>query len=75
MRIDPANEILGLRVNVWVSLLVFVGAVAYLVLSARPRPGREAPEELLGDRAADSGKGEDGETTDHGEGRGERRRT
>jgi prolipoprotein diacylglyceryl transferase len=75
IRIDPANEVAGLRVNVWVSLFVFVGAVAYLVLSARARPGREAPEELLGDRATDSGTGEDDETTDHGEGRRERRRT
>ncbi len=75
IRIDPANEVAGLRVNVWVSLLVFVGAVVYLMLSARKRPGREAPAELLGDRAADPDRGEDGATTDHGEGRGERRGT
>lgn len=39
LRIDPANTILGLRVNTWVSGLVFVGAVAYLVLRGlRPQP-------------------------------------
>jgi prolipoprotein diacylglyceryl transferase len=48
MRIDPANEVLGMRVNVWVSMLVFVGAVAYLVISARRVPGREPPEVLRG---------------------------
>jgi prolipoprotein diacylglyceryl transferase len=52
IRIDPANEVAGLRVNVWVSLVVLAGAVAYLVLSARARPGREGPEELRGGRAA-----------------------
>lgn len=47
MRTDPANEILGLRVNVWTSVLVFAGAVAYFVL-ARARGPREAPETLRG---------------------------
>ena len=41
LRIDSANEILGLRLNVWTALLVGLGAVAYLVVSARLRPGRE----------------------------------
>ena len=41
LRIDPANEVLGLRLNVWISLLVFLGAVTYIVVSARLRPGRE----------------------------------
>ena len=42
LRIDPANHILGLRLNLWTSAVLFVGAVAYLVISARRRPGREA---------------------------------
>ena len=46
LRIDPAHDVLGLRINEWTSLLVFLGAVAYLVVSARRRPGRETPEEL-----------------------------
>lgn len=59
MRIDAANEILGVRVNVWVSIVVFVGAVAYLLISVRRAPGREAPEELQGSfRSAPSGSGQ-----------------
>jgi prolipoprotein diacylglyceryltransferase len=46
LRIDPANELFGLRLNEWTSLLVFLGAVTYFLLSARLRPGRESPEEL-----------------------------
>ncbi|RJK93721.1 prolipoprotein diacylglyceryl transferase [Vallicoccus soli] len=45
LRVDPANDVLGLRVNQWVALLVMLGAVAYLVVSARRRPGREAEVE------------------------------
>ena len=46
LRIDPAHDFLGLRLNEWTSVLVFLGAVAYIVISARLRPGRETPEEL-----------------------------
>lgn len=46
MRIDPAHHFLGLRLNDWISLLVFLGAVGYIVISARRRPGQETPEEL-----------------------------
>jgi prolipoprotein diacylglyceryl transferase len=42
LRIDPANHILGLRLNLWTSAVLFLGGVAYLVISARRRPGREA---------------------------------
>ena len=41
LRVDEAHEVLGLRLNVWTALVVFVLAVAYIVLSARMRPGRE----------------------------------
>lgn len=41
LRIDSANTILGVRLNVWTALLVGLGALAYLVVSARRRPGRE----------------------------------
>ena len=47
VRIDPANDILGVRVNVWVAVLVGVGALVYLVLSRRRFPGREEPEDLV----------------------------
>ncbi|WP_370939153.1 prolipoprotein diacylglyceryl transferase [Amycolatopsis sp. cg13] len=45
LRSDHANHILGLRVNVWVSILLFIGAMAYFVLAAKRGP-REAPETL-----------------------------
>lgn len=41
MRVDEAHHILGLRLNVWTAIIVFVLAVAYIVVSARLRPGRE----------------------------------
>jgi prolipoprotein diacylglyceryl transferase len=41
LRVDTANTILGLRVNVWTSILVGLGALAYLIVSSRRRPGRE----------------------------------
>ncbi len=41
LRIDTANQILGLRLNVWTSILVGLGALIYLIVSARMRPGRE----------------------------------
>ncbi len=50
LRIDPAHQVLGLRLNDWTSLLVFTGAVVYIVVSARLRPGRETPEELEAQR-------------------------
>ena len=42
LRTDPATHVLGLRLNVWTSIVVFVGAVTYIVISARQRPGRES---------------------------------
>ena len=41
LRIDSANTILGLRLNIWTSIAVGLGALAYLVISSRMRPGRE----------------------------------
>ncbi len=41
LRIDDAELVLGLRLNIWTSLAVFALAVAFLVVSARRHPGRE----------------------------------
>ncbi|MFF7380186.1 prolipoprotein diacylglyceryl transferase [Streptomyces massasporeus] len=41
MRVDDAHHILGLRLNVWTAILVFLLAVTYLVVSSKKRPGRE----------------------------------
>lgn len=41
VRIDSATLILGVRVNVFTSVLVGLGALIYIIVSARKRPGRE----------------------------------
>ncbi|MEV6884571.1 prolipoprotein diacylglyceryl transferase [Streptomyces sp. NPDC051135] len=60
MRVDDAHHILGLRLNNWTALVVFLLAVLYIVLSARKRPGREAVVEP-GARTADGEAGAEGE--------------
>ncbi|WP_310728540.1 prolipoprotein diacylglyceryl transferase [Streptomyces sp. N2A] len=71
MRVDEAHHILGLRLNVWTALIVFVLAVVYFVVSAKKAPGREevvepgALEERAAAEAAAAGKsGEEGGPTD-----------
>jgi prolipoprotein diacylglyceryl transferase len=41
LRIDPVNEVGGIRLNNLTSVIVFVAAVAALILLIRLRPGRE----------------------------------
>jgi prolipoprotein diacylglyceryl transferase len=41
LRTDPANLVLGMRVNQLTALTVVVAAVVYIVASAQLRPGRE----------------------------------
>jgi prolipoprotein diacylglyceryl transferase len=41
LRADEANLVLGLRVNQLTALLLVAGAVAYILISRRLRPGRE----------------------------------
>lgn len=41
LRIDPAEEIAGLRLNVWTSLLVGGAALVAFVITGRRHPGRE----------------------------------
>lgn len=40
LRIDDAELVLGLRLNVWTSIILFVTAVVVLVVLGRTRPGR-----------------------------------
>ncbi|WLQ43626.1 prolipoprotein diacylglyceryl transferase [Streptomyces laculatispora] len=61
MRVDEAHHILGLRLNVWTALIVFVLAVIYIVISAKVRPGRE---EVVEPEAVDAGGVEDAEAGD-----------
>ena len=46
LRIDPANHIFGLRINVFTSVIVFLGAVLFLIL--RRHVGREDPALVWG---------------------------
>ncbi|NIK60272.1 prolipoprotein diacylglyceryl transferase [Kribbella shirazensis] len=41
LRIDTANHFLGLRLNVWTSIILFVLAVVAFVISAKRHPGQE----------------------------------
>ncbi|MEU0158506.1 prolipoprotein diacylglyceryl transferase [Streptomyces sp. NPDC006261] len=58
MRVDEAHHVLGLRLNVWTAIVVFVLAVAYIVISAKLRPGRE--EIVEPDRDAEAAAKKDG---------------
>ena len=53
LRIDPANRILGLRLNEWTSVAVFLGAVAYIWL--RRGSGREETVQRVPVAAATDG--------------------
>ncbi|WP_395572514.1 prolipoprotein diacylglyceryl transferase [Streptomyces sp. BK79] len=69
MRVDDAHHILGLRLNNWTALLVFLLAVVYIVLSARKRPGREAVVEPGAEapEPAESVEGDGGDAGDAGD--------
>ncbi|MDP3892114.1 prolipoprotein diacylglyceryl transferase [Nocardioides sp.] len=58
LRIDDVqmSDVLGLRLNVWTSLVLFVLAAAYLVWSARARPGREDSVYAEGRRPVPAGE-------------------
>jgi hypothetical protein len=52
MRVDDAHHILGLRLNDWTAMVVFLLAVVYIVISSRLRPGREEIVEPRADEDA-----------------------
>ncbi|MET4921518.1 prolipoprotein diacylglyceryl transferase [Streptomyces sp. PSRA5] len=60
LRVDEAHHVLGLRLNVWTAIIVFVLAVVYIVVSARTRPGREEIVEPDRETLTKSGKSKDG---------------
>jgi prolipoprotein diacylglyceryl transferase len=47
LRIDPAARLLGVRVNIWTSLVALVGSTAWLVIT-RPHAGSDHPESSTG---------------------------
>jgi phosphatidylglycerol---prolipoprotein diacylglyceryl transferase len=70
LRVDTANHVLGLRLNEFTCLVLFVLAAVYFVISAKRRPGREVvvqPGWGDADHADDRAEGEeDGETAEPG---------
>ncbi|MGW6538376.1 prolipoprotein diacylglyceryl transferase [Streptomyces sp. NPDC055051] len=64
MRVDEAHHILGLRLNVWTAIIVFVLAVVYMVVSARLRPGRE---EIVEPRSRKKASTEDADAAEQAE--------
>jgi prolipoprotein diacylglyceryl transferase len=68
MRVDPASEVLGLRVNIWISLIAITGGVLGLLVGRRA--GADSDERA--DDAGESDAGEiDGSDTDHASDAGE----
>ncbi|MBO9520395.1 MAG: prolipoprotein diacylglyceryl transferase [Nocardioidaceae bacterium] len=49
LRIDTVeyNDVLGLRLNVWTSIVLFTGALVYFVLAGRRHPAPESREESV----------------------------
>ncbi|ELP66419.1 prolipoprotein diacylglyceryl transferase [Streptomyces turgidiscabies] len=68
LRVDDAHHILGMRLNNWTAIFVFIAAVVFFVLSAKKRPGREEVVEpdVPHGSAADGteGAGSDAESAD-----------
>ncbi len=62
LRIDTVNTVLGLRLNIWTSIIVGIAAVVYIIISARRHPGRlaytepdpDAPAPVTADAADDA---------------------
>jgi len=46
LRSDYAHHFFGLRVNDWVAIICFLGALAYFLISRKRRPGMETEAEL-----------------------------
>jgi phosphatidylglycerol---prolipoprotein diacylglyceryl transferase len=71
LRVDQANHIFGVRLNVWTSIILFVAAAAYFVVSAKRHPGRETdvqqsagPAEAVPETEADAVSTEESDAAD-----------
>lgn len=63
LRIDTAHKWLGLRLNDWTSILVFVAATTVLLLWGRAKPGEERAGDPLPNVAGDQLEPEDAATS------------
>ncbi|MGY1501604.1 prolipoprotein diacylglyceryl transferase [Streptomyces sp. QTS52] len=69
LRVDDAHHIMGMRLNNWTAIFVFILAVIYFVLSAKKRPGREEVVEPGADVPDGSAEdGAEGDDSDKGDG-------
>ncbi|MEO3812869.1 prolipoprotein diacylglyceryl transferase [Sphaerisporangium sp. B11E5] len=60
LRVDPAHEILGLRLNQWTSVVIFAGALVYLYLTRnKTTPEIVVPEAGPGEDVLDQAHGAD----------------
>lgn len=64
LRIDPAETVLGLRLNVWTAIVVGLFALAAFVVIGRRHPGREASPALHHDDADASAGADDADDDD-----------
>jgi prolipoprotein diacylglyceryl transferase len=55
LRVDTANHVLGVRLNVWTSVVLFLLALGYVVVSSKRHPGRQlvVPDEPADDHVED----------------------
>jgi prolipoprotein diacylglyceryl transferase len=72
LRVDTVNHVLGLRLNVWTSIVLFILSSIYFVVVGRKHPGREDPStvEPRSDDDADteaSAADADADTADDGD--------
>ncbi|MFL6113834.1 MAG: prolipoprotein diacylglyceryl transferase [Catenulispora sp.] len=59
LRTDEAHHVLGMRLNDWTAIIVFLGAVAYFLWSRKALPGREESPYLAADGTSDDPVGAD----------------
>jgi prolipoprotein diacylglyceryl transferase len=64
LRIDDAHQFFGIRLNVFTAVLVALGALAYIVVSARLRPGREQIVDPRAQPVAEAVPAPSGDTVD-----------
>ncbi|MEY9908798.1 prolipoprotein diacylglyceryl transferase [Catenulispora sp. MAP12-49] len=57
LRIDDAHHFLGMRLNDWTAIIVFIGAVVYFVWSRKKYPGRESTPYMPSDGGVPAAEG------------------
>jgi prolipoprotein diacylglyceryl transferase len=72
LRVDTVNHVLGLRLNVWTSILLFVLSTVYFVVAGRKRPGREDPSRVEPVDSVESAADDGDAASDDGDERAEK---